>query len=370
MKFTCSQVTLTRALNTVSKAVSNKTTIPVLRGILIQAKDNKLTLTSSDLDISIIREMPAEIEEEGSSVVPSKLFGDIVRKLPNEEIVIEDTAAGSLNMSTSSSDFSVVTMPVDQFPKIGDSIEDKAVVRIEANMFREMIRKTSFAASMEEAKGTLVGILTELTPDTIEMVALDGFRLAHTSKEMINEESRSFIVAAKIMNELSKITSDEIEAATVRISLGDKSAVVNVGSTEIILRIMEGEFIRYRDIIPKDSQIKVVISRSLLLESIERASLLAKEGKNNLIKFSIRDSMITITSRSEEGNVKEEIGIDKEGDDLDIGFNSKYVIDVLKAIDDEEIMMNFKNSISPCVISPVEGREFEYLVLPVRIPNI
>ena len=353
MKFTCSQLTLTRALNTVSKAVSNKTTIPVLRGILIQAKDNKLTLTASDLDISIIREMPAEIEEEGSAVVPSKLFGDIVRKLPNEEIVIEDTAAGSLNMSTSSSDFSVVTMPVDQFPKIGDSIEDKAVVRIEANMFREMIRKTSFAASMEEAKGTLVGILTELTPDTIEMVALDGF-----------------IVAAKIMNELSKITSDEIEAATVRISLGDKSAVVNVGSTEIILRIMEGEFIRYRDIIPKDSQIKVVISRSLLLESIERASLLAKEGKNNLIKFSIRDSMITITSRSEEGNVKEEIGIDKEGDDLDIGFNSKYVIDVLKAIDDEEIMMNFKNSISPCVISPVEGREFEYLVLPVRIPNI
>ena len=111
MKFTCSQLTLTRALNTVSKAVSNKTTIPVLRGILIQAKDNKLTLTASDLDISIIREMPAEIEEEGSAVVPSKLFGDIVRKLPNEEIVIEDTAAGSLNMSTSSSDFSGFRLP-------------------------------------------------------------------------------------------------------------------------------------------------------------------------------------------------------------------------------------------------------------------
>lgn len=370
MKFTCQQQTLSRALNTVSKAVSNKTTIPILKGILIEAKENKIIFSASDLDISIKKEISAEVEETGAAVVPSKLFGDIVRKLPNEEIKIEEYMDGNLSLSTSSSEFAVITMPLDQFPSIGENSEDKAVVSIEANMFREMIRKTSFAASIEESKGSLVGILTELTEESIEMVALDGFRLAHTRSEMINSESRSFIISAKIMNELSKITSDEIEAATVRISLGEKSAIVNVGTTEVIVRMMEGEYIRYRDIIPKDSVINVVINKALLLESIERASLLAKEGKNNLIKFSIKDNMITITSRSDEGNVKEEIGIEKEGENLDIGFNSKYVIDVLKAIDDEEIMMNFKNGISPCVITPVEGEEYEYLVLPVRIPNI
>ena len=369
MKFICNQQTLSRALNTVSKAVSTRTTLPILRGIMIEAKDGSLVLSASDLEISIKKTINADVLEEGAAVVPSRLFGDIIRKLPSEDITIEDEDNNVL-IKTMSSQFNVITMAIDEFPSINENNDSEDVISIDPSMLRDMIRKTSFAASVEESKGTLVGILTEIQDDTVSMVALDGFRLALVRKEMIGSGNKKFIIAAKIMNELSKITADEPDIDVVRLHMGQKRAVAEAGNTEVTIRIMEGDYIRYRDIIPKESSIKVRVNKVLLLEAIERASLLAKEGKNNLIKMSISGDMMTITSRSEDGNVKEQIGIEKEGEDLDIGFNSKYVIDVLKVIDDEEIMMNFKSGITPCIISPVEGNEYEYLVLPVRIPNM
>jgi len=151
--------------------------------------------------------------------------------------------------------------------------------------------------------------------------------------------------------------------------LNDKRAVFVIGNIKVVLRLLDGEFIRYRDVLPKESKIKLRVNKSDLMESIERASLLSKEGKNNLIKLSIKDTIVTITSKSEEGNVKEEVIITKEGEDLDIGFNAKYVLDVLKSIDDEEIYMYFNTSITPCLVEPVEGNAFEYLILPVRITS-
>ena len=371
MKFTCSQQKLSKALNTVSKAVSTRTTLPVHKGILIEADaDGTLTMTASDLDISIQKKIIADVQEPGSAVVVSKLFGDIIRKLPNEEIIIEKTEENNILIRTNSSEFTVVSLPVDEFPNIKDQEEIRNTLVFNRELFKEMVKKTSFAASIDEAKGILVGILTEIDKDKVTMVSLDGFRLALASEEMTSAEENKFIISAKIMNEISKIVTDDDEEDDIKIILGEKKASFIVGSTEIVLRLMEGEFIRYRDIIPSDSSINVIIGKDILLESIERASLLAKEGKNNLIKMSIRNNLMTITSRSEEGNVKEEIIMEKTGDDLEIGFNSKFVIDVLKVIEDDEISMNFKTGTSPCVVKPVEGDRYEYLILPVRIPSM
>lgn len=371
MKFTCNQQILSRALNTVSKAVSNRTTLPILKGILLEAKeDGTLVMTASDLDISIQKEIGVSVEEAGSTVVVSKLFGDIIRKLPNEDISIEGMDDNSVLISTNSSEFKVVSFPVDEFPKIGEKENIRESLIFDRNIFNDMVGKTSFAASIDESKGILVGILTEIGYDQVTMVALDGFRLALANENMTSASENKFIISAKIMNEISKIVSDDDGEDDIRISLGEKKAVFNIGTTEVVLRLMEGEFIKYRDIIPSDSIINVVIGRSILLESIERASLLAKEGKNNLIKMTMRNDLMTITSRSEEGNVREEIAMEKTGDDLEIGFNSKYVIDVLKSIDDEQISMNFKTGTSPCVVKPVEGNAYEYLILPVRIPKM
>jgi len=371
MKFTCNQQILAKALNTVSKAVSNRTTIPILKGIMIKAtEEGSLILTASDLEISIKKEIEADVAEPGAFVVMAKLFGDIIRKLPNEDILISEEEGGNVLIKTSFSEFNVVAFPTDEFPEIGNKEEGSDSLVIDRNIFREMIRKTAFAASVDESKGVLTGILTEIDEASIKMVSLDGFRLALVKETMTSEASNKFIIAAKVMNEISKIISEDEEESDITIYLGEKKVVINIGRNEIIIRRMEGEFIRYADILPSENTTHVTVNRGMLLESIERASLLSREGKNNLIKIIIKNDLMTITSRSEEGNVKEEIIVEKTGNDLEIGFNSKFVLDVLKVIDDEQVSLNFKNGVSPCVVTPVEGDNYEYLILPVRIPSM
>lgn len=370
MKFTCSQQSLSKALNTVSKAVTTRTTIPILKGILLKTSaDGTLTLSASDLDLSIEKKIDVNVEQEGSVVVLSKLFSDIIRKLPNEQILIEEKENNTIMIKTNSSEFTIVGLPADEFPNINDAADNSNVLSFDKEIFKDMVKKTSFAASIDEAKGIIVGVLMEMEPDYVNMVALDGFRMAVAREEMKNAESKNIIISSKIINEVNKIVSETDSEGDINIMLSDKKAVILVDNTKVIIRLMDGEFIKYKDILPKVNKTKVEIGRAVLLESIERASLLAKEGKNNLIKLSIKNNLMTITSKSEEGNVKEEIIMEKTGDDLEIGFNSKYVIDVLKAVDDEQVMMEFNTSTTPCLVKPLTGNRYEYLILPVRIAS-
>lgn len=365
MKFTCNQQILSKAINTVSKAVTNRTTIPILKGILLKAKDNNLILTASDLDLSIEKIIDAHVSEEGEIVVLSKLFGEIIRKLPNEDITIELKEENNITIECSTSQFNIVCFPSDEFPNIGE-IEEQSKLILNRELFKEMIRKTSFAASLDESKGVIVGVLIELKENSLNMIALDGFRMAVVKEEMRNSEDKKIIITSKILNEISKIIS-EVEDDDVGIILDNKKAVVTLKGTRIVLRLLEGEFIKYQDIIPKECKTTVVLNRGDFLESIERASLFAKEGKNNLVKLSLEDNNMIITSRSEEGNVKEDVMVSTEGENLDIGFNSKYLIDVLKVIDDDNIKLELNTSISPCLVKPIEGDRFVYLILPVRL---
>jgi len=367
MKFSCNQQTLSKALNTVSKAVTSRTTIPILKGILLEANsENTLTLTASDLDLSIEKRVDVSVEEEGSVVVSARLFSDIIRKLPNEEIQIEEQENNTIVIKCLASEFTIVGQPADEFPNIGElNLENK--LSLEKDILKEMIKKTSFAASIDESKGIIVGVLIEMEEESLNMVALDGFRMAITREPMKNNEKKKIIIAARILNEINKIISENDDSKEIFFILDEKKAVFLLDGTKIVLRLLEGDFIKYSDILPKEHKSRVTVNRTELLNSIERASLLAKEGKNNLIKLSVFRDKIIITSRSEEGNVKEEVFIEKVGDDLDIGFNSKYILDVLKAVNEESIAMEFNTSVSPCLIKPLEGQAFEYLVLPVRI---
>lgn len=367
MKFICNQQTLSKALNTVSKAVTSRTTIPILKGILLEVtSENQLILSASDLDLSIEKTIEVKSEEAGSVVVSAKLFSDIIRKLPNEDIEIEEQENNNLVIKCLASEFTIVGQSADEFPNIGEINEEKKLC-LEKDLLKEMIKKTSFAASIDESKGIIVGVLIEMEEESLNMVALDGFRMAITREEMKNEEKRKIIISARILNEINKIITENEEGNDIHLILDEKKAVFLLEDTKIVLRLLEGDFIRYSDILPKEYQCKVIVNRSELLNSIERASLLAKEGKNNLIKLSLFRDKIIITSRSEEGNVKEEVFVEKEGTDLDIGFNSKYLLDVLKVVNDDQVTMEFNTSVSPCLIKPVEGRKYEYLVLPVRI---
>lgn len=367
MKFSCDQSSLVKAINTVSKAVTSRTTIPILKGILLSLEGNNLTLTASDLEISIEKTIIVSGIENGSLVVSSKLFSDIIRKLPNEKIFIEGEENEKVLINTSSSEFNIISIEADEFPRIGILEEEEFNFYFNKDILKEMIRKTTFSASVDESKGIIVGVLIERNNDNITMVALDGFRMA-VVREVVDEGSESkIIISAKLLSEISKIIIDEEPEGDINMVLDKKKALITVDTTKIVLRLLEGDFIKYKDILPKEYNSKILVSRLLLQDSIERASLLAKEGKNNLVKFSIVDNLLTITSKSEEGAVKEEIIVEKTGEDIEIGFNSKYIIDVLKAVDDEIILMEFNSPTSPCMIKQPESTMYEYLVLPVRI---
>lgn len=370
MKFSCNQQTLSKALNTVSKAVTTRTTIPILKGILLQVTDEgKLTMAASDLDLSIERSVDIDVASSGSVVVSAKLFTDIIRKLPNQQVMVELNEKGNVNIRTLSSEFNIVGQPADEFPSIGeiDTVTDQLSLPHET--WKDMIRKTQFCASVDESKGIIVGVLMEMEKNMMNMVALDGFRMAVAREQMINQKEQNIIISAKILSEIYKLLSEGEREEDIQFILSDKKAVILMEKTKIVMRLMEGEFIKYRDILPKSNRTRIIINRMILLDAIERASLLAREGKNNLIRCKIEENLLTITSTSEEGEVKEEIIMDKTGEDVEIGFNSKYVSDALKAIEDEEVAMEFNTSITPCLVKPLEGNTYEYLILPVRISS-
>lgn len=368
MRFSCNQQTLTKALNIVSKAVTIRTTIPILKGILLRVDNNGiLTMSASDLDISIEKKIKVDNSEPGEIVVLSKLFGDIIRKLPDGDIYIEENN-GKVQIKCSNSEFNIIGLSAEEFPNINPNEKDSEELVFNKEILKDMIKKTSFSASIDENKGAMTGVLVEMEENTLNMVAIDGFRMAIARESMKNKKRQNIIIPAKILNEISRIISEtDIDNDDVTMLLNTKKAVFIMENTKIVIRLLEGEFMNYKRIIPADSSCRVVLNKNDFLDSVERASLLAKVGKNNLVRLEIKDNIMEITSKSEEGNVKEEIIISKEGNDLTIGFNSKYLIDVLKVVDDESINMLFNTNVSPCLIKPISGNSFEYLVLPVRI---
>ena len=370
MRFSCSQNTLVKTLNIVSKAVTSRTTIPILKGILIKVdEEGFITMSASDLDISIEDKFEVVDYEPGEIVVQAKLFGDIIRKLPADIVYIEENN-GNLDIKCASSEFSIIGNPSDEFPNINlVDISDK--ISFDREILKEMIRKTTFAASVDESRGVITGVLLEMKEDSLNMVALDGFRMAISREKMTNGEEQNIVIPARTLNEVAKIISEsEGDSENVDFFLSEKRAVFEVDNIKVVVRLLDGEYVRYNDILPKESQIRIVLNRTDLMNSIERASLFAKVGKNNLIKLNLTDNFMEITSKSEEGNVREEVMISKDGKDLVIGFDSKYLLDSIKSIDDENIAMLFNTPISPCLIRPIEGNEYEHLVLPVRITNL
>ncbi len=368
MKFTCNQQILSKALNTVSKAVTIRTTMPILKGILIEAQDNKIKLSASDLDISIEKTIEAVVEEKGSIVIPASLFFNIIRKLPNETILIE-LQDNNVIIKSSVSEFNITGIKADTFPNIIDIEDTSNKLSFDKEILKNMIKSTYFSASSDESKGVIVGVLFEIEENILNVVALDGFRMAICREKLKNEKRENILIPAASLSEILKILLETEEENDVEMIVGKKRINIILKDTKISVSLIDGEFIKYKDILPKEYKTRVLINRNDFLVGIERASLLAKEGKNNLIRCNIKGNLMNITSRSEEGSVKEDIIIEKEGEDLEIGFNSKYIYEAVKAINDEEIALELNSNVSPCIIKPIKGDNYEYLVLPVRISS-
>ncbi|MCR5809547.1 MAG: DNA polymerase III subunit beta [Clostridiales bacterium] len=367
MKFSVETNELNEALAVVTKALSPNVETPILKGIFVSTFGSELFLKCSDSSVQIETLIPAMVEEDGSLVLPGRLTADLVRRMKGQRIEFETGDNNSMKVETGRSRSSLQYFSAETYPQM-DEVRSDITFNIKQNVFRSMIKQTAFCcAGEDEGKAILRGVLMEFTEEgELNLVALDGFRLAkRTEKVSVNGEKRNAVVPARTMQDIANILSDTEDEITVTLSA--THITVNMGTTKIKARLLKGEYINYRNILSKKSTSKVVINRAELLESLEIASLFSKETQNNLIKLDFDNEQLKISAKSETGSINESTPINLIGSPIEIAFNAKYLLDIIKAIDDDEIALSFNTSVTPCVAEPVHGDKFYYLVLPVRL---
>lgn len=366
MKFNCSKESLIGALTIAQKAVSSKTTIPILEGILFSVQDNKLLLRSTDLEIGVEIKIPADVEQEGEIVLSSTIIGELIRKMSGSIVFFESDEHNQIKIDCLLSNFTLKGLSGDEFPAFPEIIEDH-IFSIESSVLREMIKGTIFSVATNENIPVLTGVKIELQGNDIKIIALDGYRLALRSGKINEslEEDISVIIPAKALSEINKVLANY--AGKIVVNFSKNQMFFKMENTHFTSRLLEGDFINYKQIMPVEKTTQVRVNRRLLLESSERAALLAREGKNNLIKMDFNQDQLILTSNADIGDVFEVIPIVNIGESLKIAFNSKFLIDALRVIDDEEFMMDMTTSVGPGVLLPLAGNDFIYLILPVRV---
>ncbi|WP_346917252.1 DNA polymerase III subunit beta [Clostridium sp.] len=366
MKFLIEKSLLQEAISDVQKAITGKSTLPILQGIYISAKDGLLTLIGSDIEVSIETKIQANIIEEGAVVLDSRIFGEIIRKLPNDIVEITEINSNEVELKCQKSNVQLVYLNPTEYPTL-PSIEEDVVLSVSQKTLKNMIKSTIFAIAQDDTRPILTGVLLQVKEDKLNMVALDGFRVALKSESMACKSNKESVIPGKTLNEVSKILKDTDDV--VQITFTKNHILFNFGNTKVISRLLEGDFIKYESIIPKEHNLKVTVNRNEILGCIERASLMAKDGNTNLVKFDISEETLVVTSNSQLGKAREEVQIILQGEGIKIAFNSKYLIDVFKIMEEENITMEFTSTVSPCVIRNQDSDNSVYLLLPVRVAN-
>ena len=365
MKFTCSANTLTEALQIVTKALPGRTTNQILEGILVQTDMNEVILTCSDERITIVTRMEAYVTEPGRGVVPGKLFNEIVRRLPEGDIEITMNDRFVFTIRGAGNRTNMSGQDADLFPAL-PSISGEKEVSLPQDMLKDMIQKTEFAIAVEDAREVLTGCLLEIANGDVNMVALDGFRLALKRAKCGDVlEKLSAIIPGRAVGDIGKLLSDDPEAFAT-LSFGGNKRHLKLEKTEIFVILVKGEYIQYRQILPNRFATRVVVDLEPFRRGIDRAALIAREGNNNLLVLKIADGEMAIEAHSQIGDVYEKLEIQQEGANLNIAFNVKYLTDVVRFIDADQIEINLNNAISPCVITPLGDQDYLHLVLPVR----
>lgn len=367
MRITCKKEVLLNNINIVMKAVSTKTTLPILECILLMVDRKGFRLIANDLSIAIeTSNMEADVFENGSVALEAKMFFDIIRSLPDENVEISADEKNMAVIKSGRSEFKLVGQNGNEFPLLPE-IHKNNSLKLSSFKFKNMIRQTIFSVAVEENRPILTGELIEIKDGFMNLVAIDGFRVSFRTIEVNDiDEDIDVVVPAKTLNDISKILSDK-EEEEVEIIFTDKHIVFTMSNCIVVSNILDGDYIKYDQLFSDDFNNMVKINKNDFLKSLERATLVAKENKKTPVNLEIKDNMLIVTSNTELGEVYDEIAIETKGDELKIGFNPKYLIEALRAIDDEFINLQFMTSLSPCIIRGIDRDDYKYLVLPLKI---
>lgn len=369
MIFSMNSQDLLEGLNTVTRALSARPAKQILEGVLINASDNRVQLTCSDGSLIIEYTNAADIQEEGVAVLPGRLFNEMIRKMPGGtvNVSVTDNRTAVIRCMKNRSTLSV--MSASEYPE-NNKMNSGSVIKIPQNKLKDMISHVVFAIATDESRQILTGCLLEVSRTEARLVALDGFRMALQKVFQPFElpegtDMVKAIIPGKVLNELSRILPDDEAFCTMLVEKGKMQCTF--GNIRLSTVLLAGEYVDYRRILPSEFKTEAMADRNTVEEAIDRASLMAREGKNNLIRMSFKSDILKITSNAELGNVEEEMDTSLIGDPIEIAFNAKYIIDVIRNVSGDKLCMKFNSNVSPCVVVPQSGDSFTYLILPVRV---
>ena len=367
MKILCDKNTLNEAIISVSKAVSSHSNLPILEGIYVKAsEDGTLTLISNNMEMGIEAKIEAEVKVSGRCVLNAKIFGSIVKNLPLDDVSMELDAKNILTIKSGNSKFEITGMNPLDFPEL-PSVNPDYSINIPKKILREMIAKTIFCASLSDNRPVLKGSLIDILGPTVKMVATDGFRLAvrtyHLEKSY---PEKKFVVPSKSLAEINKILKDDEE--DVLINCTAKNAVFIFENYRVVTRLIEGDYINYQSAIYEEGEIEIECPLYDLFDSVSRASLIITENSNDApVKLRIENDNINVSCETIVGKVDDNIPV-KTGDaQLEIGFFNGFLLGVLRACDDETVKIKFRKNINPMIVTPTDGDEYVYLLLPRRL---
>ena len=364
MKLFCSKAELQKSVNIVMKAVPAKTTMPILECILIDASTNDIKFTSNDMELGIETRVQGMVLEKGVIALDAKIFSEIIRKLPDSDVTIETDEKLNTTITCEKAKFNIPGKSGEDFAYL-PLIEKNECIRVSQFTLKEIIRQTIFSIALNENNKLMTGELFQIEDNRLRVISLDGHRISIRRVPLQEScENRKVVVPGKTLSEISKILSGELEDM-VDIYLSSNHILFEFNDTVVVSRLIEGEYFRIDQMLSSDYETKVKINKKEFLDCIDRATLLVKEGDKKPIIINIEDGQMELSIDSQIGSMKEDIDIEKEGKDIMIGFNPKFLIDALKVIDDEEISIYLMNPKAPCFIRD-DAQQYIYLILPVN----
>lgn len=367
MKFSVERASFLEAVSKLQKVVSSKTSLPVLEGILISVESGRITMASYNLEMGMKKELYAKCEEEGDIVINARLLSDILRKMNGVQVEIETDEKLMCHLRCGEAVFDIMGMAASDFPEM-PSVSDGSKLSLPGEFLIDMVKGTNFAvAQIEGTRPILTGINFSVKDGVLQMVAIDGYRLAIRRQKVNINNNLEFIVAGKAINEAVKLIEDSNE--NVDIIIGKRLVSFNIEGYLFISRLIEGEFVKFEKIIPVDSLQKTIISRANINDIVERISLLINDNFSTPIRFAFSSDSLVVSCATAIGRAKESLNISLEGESFEIGLNSRYLLDVLRACEQEKILFKFNGANSGVIISPADENDnsFLYLIMPMRL---
>lgn len=358
MKLICEKNKLLSGLNIVSRAVPSKTTMSILQSVVIDAMDG-IKLVSNDMELGIETVVEGDVEENGQVAVDARLFVDIIRKLPNADVKIKVDDAFKVNISCGKAKFNLPGRSVEEFTFL-PVVNSERNIEISRAVFKNLVQQTVFSLSPNDANQMMTGELMEIKNGLLKMVALDGHRIALREESVIADDN-SVIIPGKSLLEVSRIISDGM--GDISIGITDKHVTFTFDKTKIVSRLIDGKYFDVDNMLSATPEIKVKVNRHSLMDCIDRATLLVREGDKKPVVFNVTDDGMEIQINSTVGSMNETLEIEKQGEDIMIGFNPKFVLDVLKAVEEDEVDLYFVNAKAPCFI---KNDGYTYLILPIN----